>query len=144
MLLVFALAAALCLQAFVKSDELSRRSEDRDQAVILAQNTAELIRYYGGDGAHALSRAAERLGAGYAQGLLWLDCDEHWNPIPNPLPDGAEAPDCVYRLSVQGMPTDVPGLWRSTVLVTSGGQAGEEPETLFEIEIAWQEDSGHE
>ena len=49
MLLVFALAAALCLQAFVKSDEMSRRSEARDRAVAEAQNAAELIRYYGGD-----------------------------------------------------------------------------------------------
>ena len=35
MLLVFALAAALCLQAFVKSDELSARGEARDRAAVL-------------------------------------------------------------------------------------------------------------
>ena len=33
MLAVFALAAALCLQAFVKSDGLSGDSQDRDRAV---------------------------------------------------------------------------------------------------------------
>ena len=43
MLLVFALAAALCLQAFVKSDGISKRSEARDRAVILCQNVAETL-----------------------------------------------------------------------------------------------------
>ena len=44
MLLVFALAAALCMQAFVKSDQLSQQIVDRDQAVSLCQNAAEAIR----------------------------------------------------------------------------------------------------
>ena len=44
MLLVFALAAAICLQAFIKADALSSANANRDKAVILAQSTAELIR----------------------------------------------------------------------------------------------------
>ena len=47
MLLVFALAAALCLQAFVKADEISRRAEARDRAVILCQTVAEEIKAVG-------------------------------------------------------------------------------------------------
>ena len=43
MLLVFALAAALCLQAFVKSDQMSGRSHDRDRAVTLVQEMAETV-----------------------------------------------------------------------------------------------------
>ena len=34
MVLVFALAAALCLQAFVKSDRMSKEMEARDRAVV--------------------------------------------------------------------------------------------------------------
>ena len=45
MLLVFALAAALCLQAFVKSDQISRESQARSNAALAVQNTAETIRY---------------------------------------------------------------------------------------------------
>ena len=45
MLLVFALAAALCLQAFVQSDRLSRESEARDHAAVLCQSVAETIRH---------------------------------------------------------------------------------------------------
>ena len=44
MLLVFSLAAALCLQAFVKSDASSRRIQNRDAAVNLVQNVAEVAR----------------------------------------------------------------------------------------------------
>ena len=44
MLLVFALAAALCLQAFVKSDQISRESQARSNAALAVQNTAETIR----------------------------------------------------------------------------------------------------
>ena len=42
MVLVFALAAALCLQVFVVTDRMSERNKDIDHAVLLAQNTAEL------------------------------------------------------------------------------------------------------
>ena len=49
MLLVFALASALCLQAFVKSDAISVRSEEKGRAAIAAQNAAEVIRHKGGD-----------------------------------------------------------------------------------------------
>ena len=49
MLLVFALAAALCLQAFVKSDRISRESEARDRAALLCQSVAEAVRHNGGD-----------------------------------------------------------------------------------------------
>ena len=37
MVLVFALAAALCLRAFVLSDRISRDCEERDRAIMAAQ-----------------------------------------------------------------------------------------------------------
>ena len=69
MLLVFALAAALCLQAFVRSDNISRQSEARDRAAMLVQSAAEAIQSYGGDACDAFAGAAELLG-GEAAGLL--------------------------------------------------------------------------
>ena len=44
MILVFALAAALCLQVFAKAGEISQETLHRDQAVLLAQNAAELLK----------------------------------------------------------------------------------------------------
>lgn len=123
MLLVFALAAALCLQAFVKSDAVSTRSEARDRAVLEAQTAAETIRHYGGDTGEALSQAAEALGASYEQGILWQDYDKDWNPYP----------DGPYRLTAQGEPTEVPGLCTvRTAVMDQGG------DVLFELTISWQ------
>ena len=44
MLLVFALAAALCLQAFAKAEVISAETARRDRAVVLARNAAELLK----------------------------------------------------------------------------------------------------
>lgn len=137
MLLVFALAAALCLQAFVKSDSMSKNGEARDRAVVLCQNAAETLRYFGGDMGNAQVKTAEKLGYQSGQGLLWQEFDENWNPIEA----GAAG---VYRLESEGVPTDVPGLWKAQVRVVSGFNVGQELEVLFEIEVAWQEVSPHD
>lgn len=44
MILVFALAAALCLQLFGESARLSREIRQQNEAAILAQNTAEQLK----------------------------------------------------------------------------------------------------
>lgn len=44
MVLVFALAAALCLQAFAGADTISRQTQRQDEAVLIAQNAAELLK----------------------------------------------------------------------------------------------------
>lgn len=132
MLLVFALAAALCLQAFALSDRLSRREEARDRAVVLCQSAAETIRSCGGDMSEALSAAAEKLGGSYEQGILWLDYDENWEPID----DGLDHPTAAYRLEAGGAPTQVPGLGMARVWVRDGDD--EEGDCLFALDVAWQ------
>ena len=49
MVLVFALAAALCLQAFALADRISRQNAERDQALVAAQNAAEQVKQVRGD-----------------------------------------------------------------------------------------------
>ena len=63
MILVFALAAALCLQVFGKAREISVETARRDQAVVLARNAAELLKATDGDvsAAQALSRDGYRV-----------------------------------------------------------------------------------
>nr|WP_325184878.1 hypothetical protein [uncultured Oscillibacter sp.] len=162
MLLVFALAAALCLQAFAKSDSLSSRSEARDKAAALCQTAAETVRHYGGSAQNALSRAAEDLGAEYSEEFvtLSLDYDENWNPI-HAWESGGRTP--YYRLWVAASPDpadpwtvpsregadlsdpDLPGLQRAAVRVITGhGNADQMLDTLFTIDIAWQEVSAHD
>ena len=62
MILVFSLAAALCLQAFAKAAEISGETARTDRAVVLAQNAAELLKASGGEAA----RAEALSGEGYA------------------------------------------------------------------------------
>lgn len=131
MLLVFALAAAICLQAFVKSDGLSGASEDRDRAVTLCQTAAETVRWYGGD--IVSKEAAEELGYHYDKGVMYQEFDENWDPVDYG----------VYRLEASGIPADapgdrIPGLRKAHVCVAEGYNAGQELEILFEIEVAWQ------
>ena len=63
MILVFALAAALCLQTFAQANIISEETARRDQAVTLAQNAAELLKATGGEeeAAEALSRNGFRV-----------------------------------------------------------------------------------
>lgn len=130
MLLVFALAAALCLQAFVKSDQMSKGMEARDQALLLCQNVAEAVRSNGGDAGEAARAAAERLGYHCDQGSIYQEFDEDWNPVEHG----------VYRLDAGGISTDIPNLQAAHVCVRTGYNAGQETEVLFEIEVAWQEE----
>lgn len=109
MLAVFVLAAAVCLEAFVKSEEQSRASEARDRAAVVCQNAAEAIRHAG------------RAEAGRQ------DYDEDWTPVSGE--DGA------YRLEVREQESPVPGLGRARVQVSA-----RDGETLFELDIEWQEE----
>lgn len=49
MVVVFAMAAAICLQVFGLSEKLSKKNEDVAAAAFLAQNTAEELKYSHGD-----------------------------------------------------------------------------------------------
>ena len=118
MLLVFALAAALCLQAFTKSDALSARSEARDRAVTLIQSSVETVRLCGG--------GTERLGYRYGDDILWMDYDAEWEPCSNGI----------YHLSVRAVPSGVPGLNQVRAAVEADG------EVLFELDAAWQGEVG--
>lgn len=130
MLLVFALAAALCLQAFAKSDGLSRESEARDRAAVACQNAAEAVRWAGGD----LERAAEKLGVPYgaypeeASGLS-VHYSGDWSL--------SDTRDYAYCLTVRLVDSGVAGLGKASVAVAEA----ETLEELFALEIAWQEET---
>lgn len=74
MVLVFALAAAVCVQAFVLSDRLSKDSEALDHAVVAAENAAEAWKHAEGD----LTLLLQAEGGQLSQGLWWQLLDEDW------------------------------------------------------------------
>lgn len=135
MLAVFALAAALCLQAFVKSDRMSKDSEARDRAMTLCQSAAEAVRHSGGD----LEKAAELLGIPYGayaqeEPAFSAHYKEDWT-----LSDTREY---TYVLRSEPVDSGVDGLGKARVeaLQWDNGTM----ESLFSIEVAWQEVNTHE
>ncbi len=87
MLLVFALASGLCLQAFSSAKQSSLYNIKQDAAVLQAQNAAELLKYYHGD----FYAAAEHMG-GTSDDFCWsINYDKNWNIVSD---------EGIYQLSV--------------------------------------------
>jgi len=121
MLLILVVAAALCLRAFVWSDQQSSYYASRDRAMTELQSAAEILKAHSGD----LSAAAASYG-GKADDTQWvLDFDENWNLIAAP---GA------YRLcaTLQSCATDYLG--NATLTVQPLADA-----PYAEVTVSWQE-----
>ena len=110
MTLVFALAAAVCLQIFVKADSISRQTERLGQAQVLAQNGAEAIKAADGD----LAQAAALLGGTAENGTWTLEKD-------------------TLLLTVSEIPSPVTGLGQAQVRVSY------ENTSILELVVGWQE-----
>ena len=126
MLLVFALAAARCLQAFVKSDSLSDRSERRDRAITAAQTAAETVRHCRGH----MPEAAKLLGTDhYTDTSVLVVYDKDWNLAENTMR---------YHLGVTLQDSGIDGLGMAQVWVRD--EAVEESEAeLLRFDVMWQE-----
>ena len=109
MLLIFALAAVICLRAFLWSDDTSRHSARRDDALIHAQTMAETVKAYGGD----FAAAAAALHGTVEDGALVIEEEDYT------LRAEKEAP--------------APYLGRAEIAAEVAG------EVLFTLPVAWQE-----
>lgn len=122
MIAVFAMASALCLQAFVKSDQLSRRVEARDSAAVLCQSVAETLRHTEGD----FRQAAQLLQAQHCEDdSLMLDYDSDWAIAEETMR---------YTLGASRVESAQPGLGKAEVWCRDE----ESDEELFRLEISWQ------
>lgn len=112
MILVFALTAAVCLQAFVQADQLSRETALRDQAIVCAQNGAETLKACGG----SLEEAARLLGGGVSGATLTV----HYEKL---------------YLEIQVLPARQPGLGTAEV----NAAESETGQILCTLKVGWQE-----
>lgn len=124
MVLVFALAAALCVQAFAVSGHMSHSGAQRDQAVILAQNVAEVYKHCAGK----QSEAIQQLG-GEASGNLWTS---FYNEN---LASADSAESAAYEVNVEQEHSSIAGLGTASVKVS----AADDGEILFSLSVSWQE-----
>lgn len=123
MVLVFALAASLCLRVFVFSNQVSRQNSDVDHAVLLAQNTAETIKTYGG-----VENAADAAGGTILRMPWVVYYDKDLNPVQSQT-------DACYEVHSLPEISGVEGLGKATIEVfrSDGNQS------LFSLTVNWQE-----
>ena len=122
MVLVFALAAAVCVQVFVLSDGLSRTSAARARALVEAQNAAEILKSLGGDYQAAAA----------ACGGVWNGQILGWS-----LETGEASGEETYHVLVTPADSGSALLGRAEVSVYAG-----EGTLLAALPVAWQEVSG--
>lgn len=126
MLLVFALAAALCMQVFVFARQLSLRCEAEAHAVQAAQNAAEVLKGSGGDYARAV-----KAHGGRCEEEIWrIGYDGQWRQSET---------DVAYWVEVVPAGSGQPLLGMADVTVETS-----EDVELFSLTVAWQEVAGHE
>ena len=121
MLLVFSLAAALCLQAFTWADIRSRESGQKDAAYVRIQNAAEVLKHHRGD----FALAARDLG-GRWNGESWtMHFDALWRNTSS-----ASA----FCLQVKPVAGEIRYL--GTAILTVSDADGT---VLAELTVSWQE-----
>ena len=125
MVLVFALAAAVCVRIFALSESLSLENETRDRAVTAVQNAAETLKACRGNYGEA-----SRLLGGTWDGTAWsISYDSGWSPL-------AEAAEWTFQ--VLAVPADSGQELLGTAQVTASTWQGNE---LYSLSVAWQEDA---
>ena len=123
MLLVFVLAATVCVRMFVLSEKLSRKYEATDMAALIAQNTAELLKK---GGIPALSETESAVQTG--EGVWAMFYDKNW--------ETAEQETAEFTLIVKSLPESSAFLLRAEITVLT--EAGEE---LFRLPVAGQKET---
>ena len=120
MILVFALAAVMCLRVFIWADKRSRYNEARSQMAICVQNAAEMLKYNRGD----LTVSKNAIG-GTEDGEKWtLRYDENYE-----LTDG----EAEYTIEVQREESEeLLGQAGITALDKDGNE-------LLTVTVCWQE-----
>ena len=123
MVLVFALAAALCLQVFLFSDQVSRRNELKDRAVLAVQSAAETIKHTKGD----YQQAAQTFGGSWDENAWHLCYNEHGVLL-------ASAEAAAFAVSVSPADSGQPQLGMAEVTAETP-----DGDVLFSVSVAWQE-----
>ena len=120
MLLVFVLAATVCVRIFVLSEKLSRQYEATDRASLEAQNAAELLKKSGIDG------YVKQTGAVQTEENKWVVFyDSDWKQT--------EEKTGKFTLTVEYSAEETGFLWQADIIVLS--ESGSE---LFRIPAAGQ------
>lgn len=122
MILIFAIAAAFCLQGFATAARLSEWQEKKDHAVLVAQNAAETLKHTAGD----FQAAADVYGGTYEDAVWQILYDTDWHCTSN-------AENTAYVLQAVKAESDDAMLGIAEISVR------QENELLFTLTVGWQE-----
>lgn len=117
MILIFSLAAAVCLQIFSHADQLSRRHTAKVHGILAAQNAAELLKSTHGD----YNSVAKMLGGSPDRNGLYTIGNKEW-----------QEQDAYY---LQIVPPEDANPYLASAIV----QVIYNNEIIFEITVGWQE-----
>jgi len=126
MVLVFAVAGALCLRLFVTADKMSEKSMALDSAVIQAQTAAEILK------SGAPEQQFEKYGAACSDEGWRITFDENWNAV-------SEDENAEYSLVAAYEDSESEYIWLAKVSVFAA-----DGELIFEIPVSGQLDGGGE
>lgn len=117
MLLVFALAATACLGIFSAARNIGLSAKRQDDAVLLAQNGAEILKSTAGN----LEQTAALLGGTLRDEQLYIPSEDD------------------LCLQIRKTQSPIPGLGQADLRVIHG-----DSDVLFSLTVCWQEVSDHE
>lgn len=122
MVFVFAFAAAVCLQAFVYSDNLSKDSTQKETASARATEVIEVCKAYHGD----LEKAAGKLSA----------------KVLPAAEDGTRSLEKTYeadgvKVVLMAQPGSSDHIEKGHVRVSSL-EEGQDDQAIYEVDVAWQ------
>ena len=121
MILVFALAAAICLRMFALANTISSNVAEQEQAVLRVQNTAEALKMFRGD----FDMLAESWGGKRTEEGWIIDYDKNWEETVEERP--------FYTVEAVKLDDEVPLLGSASV--TANNRNGKQ---LFQIVVSWQ------
>ena len=119
MVLVFALAASICLRVFVYSNNISKNNETLSNAAFEAQNLAEELKATKGESFESWQEE---------NNTFYISFDENWQQTSE---------NSTYLVTAL-KENAVEGICKYTITVT------ENNDLLFRIPVAWQEVAEHE
>lgn len=119
---VFAIAAAICLQGFSKANEISKKRSELDTAVLLAQDTCEVLKHAHGD----MDLVAELTGGVVTDDsiVIYRDGNE----------SGSDKTETEFTVTVT-VTDSGDGIGKANVTVST------KTRSVYELRVTWQEDT---
>jgi hypothetical protein len=128
-ILVFAVAAAICVQLFVSAHLISRDNGELNNALLVAQNGAEAFKAAQGDWQLTADLLDDEIEMSAGRQMIYIAYDENWQ-----LSDDAHAS---YFMELKPAESAAPGLDQATISIREANAA--ENEAIYQLQVTARE-----